>query len=68
MADDTFSVVPEITDEQREALYRRYQEARRAGLSIVEANLFADSGTDVGLLRRLVAKGCPPELIREILL
>lgn len=47
---------------------RRYKEARDAGLSIIEAKLFAESDTDVGELRRLVAKRCPPELLARVIL
>lgn len=47
---------------------RRYREARRAGLTIVEARLFAESPADVGELRKLVKGGCPVELIRDIVL
>lgn len=54
-------------DEHQEAVRRRYKEARAAGLSIVEAKLFAESNADVGQLRKLVAGECPPRLIFEIL-
>ena len=56
------------TDEQQRVRLRRYREAVQAGLTIVEARLFADSEADVGELRRLVEAGCPPELIRRIVL
>lgn len=55
-------------DEQLEVLRRRYTEARCAGLTIVEARLFAESDRDVGELRRLVASGCPLDTIRQIVL
>jgi hypothetical protein len=48
--------------------YRRYQEAKRAGLTMAERRLFAESDCDIGTLRKLVASGCPVELIREIVL
>lgn len=54
-------------EEQQEAVRRRYKEARAAGLSIVEAKLFAESDADVGQLRKLVAGECPPRLIFDIL-
>ncbi len=47
---------------------RRYWEAVDAGLTTIEARLFADSEVDVGELRRLVDKGCGPELIARIVL
>ena len=46
----------------------RYDEARKAGLTPVEALMFAQSDRDLAELRRLVEKGCPPERIREIVL
>jgi ATP-dependent helicase YprA (DUF1998 family) len=54
-------------DERREVLRRREQEALRAGLTVVEAKLFAESGQDIGTLRALVRQGCPPELIARII-
>jgi len=45
---------------------RRNQEARDAGLSELEANVFAINDTDIGQLRKLVADGCPPDLIALI--
>ncbi len=56
------------SDEQYEVGRRRYTEARRAGLTIVEATLFAESDADVGELRRLVQAGCPVEQLRAIVL
>lgn len=58
----------EAFDENLEVLRRRYTEARQAGLSIVEAQLFADSDVDIGCLRKLVAKGATPDQIRAIVL
>ena len=57
-----------MSDEQLEVRRRRYREARQAGLSIAEAELFAGSDTDTGDLRRLVQAGCPPGLIARILI
>lgn len=57
-----------VDDELLEVRRRRYQEARRAGLSIVEAKLFADSGEDVGLLRRCVKNDWTPSQIARIVL
>jgi len=58
----------DISDEQLEVLRRRYTEARRAGLTIAEATLYAESDADVGELRRLVRDGCPVETLRAIVL
>ena len=50
-------------------LYRhRYATARRAGLTMVEAQLFADSKSDIGVLRQLAEADCDPKLIAEIVL
>lgn len=46
----------------------RYDEARRAGLSSVEAALFTESDRDTGELRKLVRKGATVEQIRAIVL
>ena len=56
------------TDEMAEVLRRRRREAREAGLSQVEARLWAESDRDIGELRRLVEAGCPPELLARVLL
>jgi hypothetical protein len=44
----------------------RYAEAIQAGLTITDAELFAGNDQDVGVLRRLVADGCAPLLIGQI--
>lgn len=59
---------PILVDERLEVTRRRYKEARRAGLTLVEAQLFADSDADVGWLRWLVEHQCAVELIRRIVL
>ena len=59
---------PELSDELLEVRRRRYQEARHAGLSIAEAQLFADSDEDLRWLRQLVRDGCEPALIASIVL
>ena len=58
----------EQLDERTRVSNRRYHEALDAGLSVVEANVFADSTADVGLLRLLVGAGCDPVLIARIVL
>ena len=57
-----------VSDELARVLRRRYWEALEAGLTEVEARLFAESDADVGELRRLVKDGCPLETIRRIVL
>lgn len=57
-----------LCDEALEVRRHRYQEARAAGLSIAEAELFADGDGDVGVLRKLVAGACDPAMIAAILI
>lgn len=44
----------------------RRREARKAGLTRVEAERFAAGDQPVALLRRLVKDGCPPATIARI--
>jgi hypothetical protein len=60
--------LPVLSDEELEVRRKRYKEAKSAGLSIVESEMFSSNGVDVGQLRHLVAKCCPVDLIREIVL
>lgn len=55
-----------VDDEQVRVGHRRYLEAIEAGLSVAEAMIFADNGEDIGTLRKLVADGCPANLIALI--
>jgi hypothetical protein len=55
-------------DEEREVLVNRASEAIKAGLTVLEAKAFAASGVDIGLLRKLVAQGCPKDQLRRIVL
>lgn len=55
-----------LEGESRDVFQHRYDEARASGLTRVEAARFAESGVDVGQLRRLVTLGCPPRLMAEI--
>lgn len=54
--------------EQDGVLRRRFDEALEAGLNPYEAYRFAVSDLDVGLLRLVVKKGCPAQLIARIVL
>ena len=56
------------SDEERRVVRWRFREIRRLGLSHVEARLLAETGADLGLVRRLVADGCPPSLALKIAL
>jgi hypothetical protein len=62
------SDAPEISYEARAVFFKRYKEAREAGLTIVEARLWADSDRDVGELRKLVRTQCPAELLVRIVI
>jgi hypothetical protein len=65
---DPVDVQQVVSDEQLQVRRNRYVEARAAGLSIVEAQLFRDSGADVGWLRRCVANGWSAQQIRDVML
>lgn len=65
---DDLPPLPQVSDELLEVRRRRFQEARRAGLTFAEAELFASGHCDVGELRRLRAKGCPAPLIARIVI
>lgn len=53
--------------EQQVVVFRRFNEARDAGLNAEEALAFAESDGDIGQLRKLVAGHCPTRLIVNIL-
>jgi hypothetical protein len=55
-------------DEPGRVMLHRYEEARRYGLTMVEARLYAESTIDAGELRRLKVLGCPPAKAARILL
>lgn len=55
-------------DEAGRVVRNRFNEAREAGLTLVESRLFAESDCDVGLLRACVRGECPPLLIARVLL
>lgn len=63
--------IPQWDDADEEAdefqLYR-YQAARKAGMTIVEAQLFRDSDVTLSQLRRLVELGCSGDMLAAILL
>ena len=54
--------------EYERCVQRRRDEAKAAGLTLVEARLFAESDTDIGLLRKLVDAGCPVPVMARILI
>lgn len=56
-----------LSDEQLILQRHRYREARRAGMNITDAKLFAPSPIDIEEMRALARSGCPPHLILRIL-
>ena len=59
---------PTLSDEQLALHRHRYREARRAGMGMRDAKLFAYSTIDVEEMRALARKGCPAELMLRVLL
>jgi hypothetical protein len=57
-----------LPTEELDRLAWRREQAQEAGLTRIEARLFAESDADIGRLRELAEAGCPPDLIREIIL
>lgn len=55
-------------DEDDRVNLNRYRAARKAGMTAVEAQLFADSGILRDELERLVKLECPEALLAKILL
>ena len=68
MDDDSLVVEKDDPAEERRIRYLRKREALRAGLTVPEAKLFADSGCDIRWLRLCVKGKCAPDLIARILL
>jgi hypothetical protein len=56
------------TPEQRQILSWRLSQISALGIGQVDAQLLAETGADLGLLRRLVGQGCPPPLAARIVL
>jgi hypothetical protein len=56
-----------LTDAQKVVRWR-FKEARSAGLTRVEARLYAESEQDVSILRLLVAHGATAQQIAKVLL
>jgi len=56
------------TPEQEEIRQWRLSQILSLGIEQLDAQLLAESGSDLGLLRRLVGQGCPPDLAARIVL
>jgi hypothetical protein len=59
---------PQRSVESLAVYKKRYDEARKAGLTLAEAQMFADSPADIGHLRAMVRGGCSPRFIVDMLL
>lgn len=57
-----------LSDERLAVRRWRYRAARRAGLTIAESQMFADSRADIGHLRSLAAGGFDHAAIVDMLL
>lgn len=57
-----------VLSEEMVVFIRRHDEAIRYGFGELDAQAWAESQVDSGLLRRLMRDGCPPKLAAEILL
>lgn len=57
-----------LSMEERAVRVWRYRQMRQLGLDWLEARLVAESETDIGVLRRLVDRGCPPQVAFRIVL
>lgn len=60
--------VPGPTPEQEEIMRWRFSQILSLGIGQLDAQLLAETGADLGLLRRLVGQGCPPPLAVRIVL
>jgi hypothetical protein len=56
------------TPEQQEVMRWRLSQISALGIGQLDAQLLAETGADLGLLRRLVGQGCPPPLAVRIVL
>lgn len=59
---------PGRSHEERRVLSWRFRQIRSLGFSHVDARMLAETGADLGLIRRLVGEGCPTPLALKIAL
>ena len=57
----------DVSDKELERYRWRYRQARRAGMEWGHAKIFAASDLDIEEMRRLARKGCPPDMLLELL-
>jgi hypothetical protein len=65
---DLVSELDDLSEEERQLVRWRYDQLLALGLTQPEAQLLAESGVDLGLMRRLVGRGCSPDLAFRIAL
>jgi hypothetical protein len=57
-----------LNAEQEAVVCWRLSQMLSLGIGQLEAEMLAESDADLGLLRRLIGKGCPPPLAVQIVL
>lgn len=69
-AAEQFEELPEesLSAEENAVAHWRYSQLRSLGFGRLEARLLTECGCDLGLVRRLVAGGCTPQLAARIVL
>jgi hypothetical protein len=60
--------VVETSPEQEVIMCWRLNQILALGIGQLDAQLLAETGADLGLLRRLIGQGCPPPLAARIVL
>ena len=65
---ETTEVEEPLNAEQEAVVCWRRSQMLSLGIGQLEADMLAESDADLGLLRRLVGKGCPPPLAVRIVL
>ena len=57
----------QVSDEQLKRYRWRYKQARKAGMDWAHAKVFAASDIDIEEMRALARRGCPPNMLLELL-
>jgi hypothetical protein len=61
-------VVAEASPEHDVIMCWRLSQILALGIGQLDAQLLAETGADLGVLRRLIGQGCPPPLAARIVL
>lgn len=56
----------EFVDEARSVFEWRFDQARRCGLTKIEARLFAINGQDIEQMRKIASTPCPRRILADI--